>query len=510
MPRTTESIWWQGARGRATDPLKEDVRTDVCVIGAGIAGLTTAYLLARAGRRAVVVDSHTMGSGETGRTSAHLSSALDDGFRLLARLHGPNGARMARASHEAAIDLIQHIVSEEGIDCEFERVDGYLLLPPNGSLELLEAELEAAREAGCDEAEWCLQFPVPGVGGGPAIRFPEQAQFHPIAYLHGLARAFTRRGGAIWENTHVVGVDPGPPARIVTGTGPVITADHVVSATNTPVIEWAGMQNRQVACRTYVVAMRIAPGAVPPGLYWDLAEPYHYVRRFGDLLLVGGEDHRTGEIEDESVDRFHRLGEWAQARFPVDGIQAKWSGQVLEPVDGLGHIGRYPGRHQHLYMITGDSGHGLTHGTLGGRLVTDLIRGTTNPWAPLYDPARVTLRAAGEYLKANLATVRHLTDRMTPGEVASPAGIPRGAGAVIRRGLAKVAVYRDEADVLHEHSAVCPHLGCVVHWNPVEHTWDCPCHGSRFTPDGQVINGPATRGLAEVATRRLVHPPAPS
>jgi Rieske Fe-S protein len=161
-------------------------------------------------------------------------------------------------------------------------------------------------------------------------------------------------------------------------------------------------------------------------------------------------------------------------------------------------------------MITGDSGHGLTHGTLGGRLVTDLIRGTTNPWAPLYDPARVTLRAAGEYLKANLATVRYLTDRMTPGEVASATEIPRGTGAVIRRGLAKVAVYRDEADVLHEHSAVCPHLGCVVHWNPVEHTWDCPCHGSRFTPDGQAINGPATRGLAEVAERRLVRPPAPS
>ena len=510
MPRTTESIWWQGARGRPTEPLGLDLRTDVCVIGAGIAGLTTAYLLARAGRRAVVVESHTVGSGETGRTSAHLSSALDDRFQVLARLHGPNGARMARASHEAAIDLIQHIVSEEGIDCDFARVDGYLFLPPNGSLEVLEAELEAAREAGCDEAEWCLQLPIPGFRGGPAIRFPKQAQFQPIAYLHGLARALIKRGGAIWEDTRVTEVDAGPPARIVTQAGPVITADHVVSATNAPVIGWAGAQSRQVACRTYVLAMRIAPGAVPPGLYWDLAEPYHYVRRWGEVLLIGGEDHRTGEDEDDSVSRFRRLGEWAQARFPVDGTLARWSGQVLEPVDGLGYIGRNPGRHGHVYIITGDSGHGLTHGTLGGRLITDLIRGAANPWAPLYDPARLTLRAAGEYLKANLATVRHLAEHVTPGEVATAAEIPRGAGAVIRRGLAKIAVYRDEANLLHEHSAICPHLGCVVHWNPVEHTWDCPCHGSRFTPDGQVINGPAMKGLAEVAERRLVRPPAPS
>lgn len=508
MPKTkaTVPVWWSGVRRPATEPLGEDLRTDVCVIGAGIAGLTTAYLLARAGKQAVVVDNHTVGSGETGRTSAHLASALDDRFQALARLHGPNGARMARASHEAAIDLIQHIVSEEGIDCEFERVDGYLFLPPNGSLELLEAELEAAREAGCDEAEWCLRLPIAGFDGGPAIRFPEQAQFQPVAYLHGLARAFIKRGGAIHENTHVTEVDPGPPARIVTKRGPVVQADHVVCATNAPVIPWANMHTRQMAYRTYLVAMRVNPGAIPAGLYWEMADPYHYIRRWGELLLVGGEDHRTGEAEEDSGSRFRRLAEWAEARFPVNGTVARWSGQVLEPVDGLAYIGRNAGKHDRVYIITGDSGHGLTHGTLGGRLVTDLIRGSANPWAALYDPARLTLRAAGDYIKANLATVRHLTDYVTPGEVGSAAEIPRGSGAVVRRGFAKVAVYRDEADVLHEHSAICPHLGCVVHWNPVEHTWDCPCHGSRFTPDGQVINGPASKGLAE--TGRPVHPSA--
>ncbi len=501
MSKETRPIWWGGAPGLSTEPLTQDLRAEICVIGGGISGLTTAYLLARAGRRVVLLESQTVGSGETGRTSAHLSSALDDRFQVLVRLHGANGARMARASHEAAIDLIQHIAREERIDCEFQRVDGYLFLPPNGQLEVLEAELDAAREAGFDEAEWCLQLPIPGFDGGPAIRFPRQAQFHPVDYLQGLARAFIRHGGRICERCPVIDVDPGPPARAVTREGPVVTADHLVCATNTPIVDWLAKHSQQVANRTYVVAMRINEGAVPAGLYWDMEEPYHYVRRWGELLLIGGEDHRTGEDEGDSVTRFRNLEAWAQARFPVNGTATSWSGQILEPVDGLAYIGRHPGRHKHVYMITGDSGHGLTHGTLGGRLIADLIRGSTNPWASLYDPGRRNLRAAGEYIKETIATVRHLADRITPGEVSSATEVPRGTGAVMRRGLAKVAVYRDEAGHLHEHSAICPHLGCVVNWNPVEHTWDCPCHGSRFTPGGQVINGPATKGLAEISGR---------
>jgi Rieske Fe-S protein len=238
----------------------------------------------------------------------------------------------------------------------------------------------------------------------------------------------------------------------------------------------------------------VPPDTVPAALYWDTADPYHYVRLHGDLLIAGGEDHKTGQ-EDDAYDRFAYLESWTRERFPIGEVEYTWSGQVMEPVDGLAYIGRNPADKAHILVATGDSGQGMTHGTIAGILLTDLILGRPNPWGRLYDPSRKSLKSAAEYLKENVNVAKQYLDYVSPGEVGSVDEIRPGHGAVVRHGLTKLAVYRDEQGALHSRSAVCPHLGCIVHWNSLEGSWDCPCHGSRFGTDGRVLNGPAVTSL---------------
>jgi glycine/D-amino acid oxidase-like deaminating enzyme/nitrite reductase/ring-hydroxylating ferredoxin subunit len=490
----TDSLWMVTSPPKALPALAADVRTDVCVIGAGIAGITTAYLLARAGRRVIVLDDGPAGGGETGRTTAHLADALDDRYYILERLHGPEGARLAAASHGAAIDRIEAIVREERIACDFERLDGYLFLPPGESPDLLDAELEAARRAGLTGVERVSRAPANTWDSGPCLRFPRQGQFHPLYYLNGLVDAIGRIGGQVFGQAHVTGVEAGPTSRVTTATERTVTADFVVCATNTPIVDWLAIHSKQAAYRTFAIGARVPSGSVPRALYWDTGDPYHYVRLAGDVLIVGGEDHKTGQ-EDDGVDRFRNLENWSRERFPIGSVEFKWSGQVMEPVDGLAYIGRNPGDKGNVFIATGDSGQGMTHGTIAGMLISDLILGRPNDWERLYDPSRRRVRSAAEYARENLNVVKQYIDYITPGEVGSENEIRSGEGAVVRHGLKKLAVYRDEAGKLSRRSAVCPHLGCIVHWNSLERTWDCPCHGSRFGVDGSVLNGPAVSGL---------------
>jgi glycine/D-amino acid oxidase-like deaminating enzyme/nitrite reductase/ring-hydroxylating ferredoxin subunit len=490
----TDSLWMVTSPPRVMPTLASDLRTDVCIIGAGIAGITTAYLLAQAGRRVVLLEDGAVGGGESGRTTAHLTNAMDDRYHVLERLHGAEGARLAAASHGAAIDTIETIVHQERISCDFARLDGYLFVPPGDSPDILDAELEAAHRAGLAGVERLGRAPVTGWDSGPCLRFPRQGQFHPLSYLNALVDAIERMGGQVFGKTHVTGVEAGPPARIDTDGQRTVTAEFVVCATNTPIIDWLVIHSKQAAYRTFAVGARVASSSVVRALYWDTMDPYHYVRLAGDILIVGGEDHKTGQ-EDDALDRFRRLEEWSRERFPIGAVEFRWSGQVMEPVDGLAYIGRNPGDKGHIFVATGDSGQGMTHGTIAGMLIRDLILGRANEWERLYDPSRKSLLSAAEYVRENLNVAKQYIDYVTPGETQSEDQIQPGQGAVVRHGLKKLAVYRDETGGLHHASAVCPHLGCIVHWNSLERTWDCPCHGSRFDVRGSVLNGPAAGGL---------------
>lgn len=494
---------WMAAKLPHFPPLTSDIQTDVCIVGAGIAGLTTAYLLTQAGRQVVVLEDGEIGSGETGRTTAHLTAALDDHYYILERLHGMRGAQLAAASHRAAIEQIAELVQTEQLDCEFERVAGYLFEAPGAQSDLITREWEAVQRAELTEVELIKQVPNFSFNTGPALRYPNQAQFHALKFLAGLAQAFTQRGGTLYTHTHATSIVGGRPARVTTGAGLTVTAQAVVVATNTPVNDTVTIHTKQSPYRTYVVGLRIPSGAVPRALYWDTDDPYHYVRVASgtaaghEILLVGGADHKTGQAQD-AEERYASLQQWAQERFPAAGeVLLRWSGQVMEPVDGLAYIGRNPHDAENVYLATGDSGNGMTHGVVAGMLLRDLIIGRENEWASLYDPARVTLSAVSNYAEENLNVLSQYKDWLTSGEVESADEIAPGQGAVVRQGVEKLAVYRDERGGLHTLSAVCTHLGCIVHWNGSEKSWDCPCHGSRFDAYGQVINGPALHALCK-------------
>src|SRR5665811_1441846 len=305
----TTSVWMDTTEVPQFQPLTQDLRSNVCVIGAGIAGMTTAYLLARAGRAGVLIDDGPIGGGETSRTTAHLTAALDDRYYNIEKMHGEEGARLAAESHMAAIHRIETIASMEDIDCDFQRVEGFLFLGGENTRKDLERELEATQRAGISDTQLVDRIPFGFWDSGPALRFPRQATFHPLKYLKGLARAILRDGGKIYTGVHAEKIEDGEPARVTTSDGHVISADNVVVCTNTPVNDWLIIHSKQAAYRTYVIGARVPKGSVPHGLYWDTPDPYHYIRlqhaedKSGheldyDILIVGGEDHKTGQAAD--------------------------------------------------------------------------------------------------------------------------------------------------------------------------------------------------------------------
>ena len=498
----TQSVWMDTAQVPEYPALMESTRADVCVVGAGIAGLTTAYLLAREGKSVVVLDDGPIAGGETGRTTAHLSNVFDDRYFEVERLHGEDSARLTLESHTIAIDTIERIARTENIDCDFRRLDGWLFLSETDARkhpEILDREEATARRIGL-AVDRAARAPIPRFDTGPALRFPKQAQFHPVKYLAGVARALTKLGGRIHTFSHVESIAGGKRPTVKTADGRSVNCGAVCVCTNSPISDYVVIHLKQSAYRTFVIGAQISGGALPPGLYWDTPSPYHYVRlvkgnsQGDDILLVGGEDHKTGQ-EDDAENRFRCLEEWTRARFAIGAVEYRWSGQVMEPADYLAFIGRNPDGAENVFLATGDSGNGMTHGTIAGLLLTDLVLGRSNPWTELYDPKRVSAKSAPGLLRENLNVVVQYADWIKPGEASSADDIPPGEGAVLRRGVHRVAAYRDDHGNLHERSAVCTHLACVVRWNSTEKSWDCPCHGSRFDAFGSVINGPALNAL---------------
>lgn len=502
----TISYWVDTTNQHPLKPLKENLETDVVIVGGGIAGLSVAYCLSQSGKKIVLVEDGFIGSGETGRTTAHFVTALDDRYYNLERIFGEEKTKLIVESHKVAIDFVEQTIKKENIDCEFERVNGYLFLHPSDKKESLRLELNAALNAGVQMMD---VDDVPGLlQNEKALCFLNQAQFHPLKYLNGLCKAIEEKGGKIFTGTHASKIDH---EGITTADRFTIKAKHIVVATNSPVNNLFTMFSKQYAYRTYVIGALVKKNLLPKALWWDTGNfdndskfpPYHYIRVQAlndqyDLLISGGEDHPTADTSKTNIkeeDRYRLLEDWTRKHFPIEAIYYRWSGQVLEPMDGIAFIGRNPLDHDNIYIITGDSGNGMTHCSFAGLLISDLINGKKNKWEKLYSPMRFTLSESGSVLKLMKDDLVNVLKKWFYTGSVELSAIKNGEAGIVKLDGKKCGAYKDESGKLFLVSAECTHLKCMVLWNNDEKSWDCPCHGSRFTYEGKVINGPANFDL---------------
>lgn len=486
-----DPLWRRSLAPDRFPRLERDLAVDVAVIGAGITGLTTAWRLKKAGLRVAVLEAHRVAGGATGYTTGHLTAMPDRSLASLVSSHGEAKTREFLHAGQEAIGLIRAAATELGAKAELASVPGFRFSESRDGARSLRLDAELARGFGL-AASYTRDVPLPFPVAG-ALRLEDQAQFDAVRYVEALAEAVDGAGSRIYAGTPVTEIQDGAPCR-VSAPPHTVTAGWVVEATHTPLNLDLAVQTRLGPYTTYVLALDVDP-APPDGLFWDDADPYHYLRLAYGRLLAGGADHKTGQ-EDDPEARYRELLEWTRARFPVRGLEARWTHEIFEPADGLPYIGRDPGT-DHVYLATGYAGNGLTLGTIAGETLSELILGRSSRWKDLFSPSRVKpLASAREVLRENLNVAwRLIADRLRRETADGRPPLAPGEGRVLDVDGRKAAVWRDEGGAIHVMSAVCTHAGCVVRWNGAARTWDCPCHGGRYLPDGRVLNGPPTRDL---------------
>ncbi len=494
----SQSIWKTQAKGTSFLSLNQDVEADVCIVGAGITGLTTAMQLKNSGKKVVVLEAMRIGDGTTGFSSNHLNTQIDFTYQEVTKKHNSDKAKIVAASRTRAIDYIQEMVEKHRIDCDFKRVNGYLYAEKEENEQSVEEEFSYCQRVGL-EVSLADQIPLQ-LNICQAIVFARQAQFNSQQYLEGLSRNLGDNC-TIYENSRVkkyIHSDN----LLITENGSV-TAKQVVLATHLPLFINIH-QTTAAPYRSYMITAKLKEYPLH-GLYWDSMDPYHYTRVYEQngekWLVVGGADHKTGH-DDKDIDYFADLEQYVKARYPVESIEHRWSAQYYEPVDGLPFIGETPGGN--TLMATGYSGDGLVYGTIAGIILADMIMEKENVWSSTYSSKRIPSISSGKtYIEENIDVAKHLImDRLH--SAADIDEIERGSGALVDFDSNRYALHKDEQGEIHVCSATCPHLGCLVKWNHMEKSWDCPCHGSRFSATGEIILGPATHDLKKIDVEEKV------
>jgi glycine/D-amino acid oxidase-like deaminating enzyme/nitrite reductase/ring-hydroxylating ferredoxin subunit len=501
MAETGGSYWVESAQMPRYPVLDRDIDVDVVVVGAGITGLTAAYLLKRSGRCVAVIERARVGGVDSMYTTAHLTAVTDLDLTDLVSAFGRDHAQAAWDAGFAAIQQLDATVRDENISCEWTWVPGYRYQAHDSRSD---RDRKRLREEAvlAEELEFDAMYldEVPGLGHA-GVAYAGQAKFHPGKYLAHLARIVDGDGCFVFEQTSCEDVTDNP-LTVKAGTFS-LRCGHVVLATHTPLIGKANiasatlLQTKLYLYTSYVVGGRLPKGTVPEGLFWDTADPYRYVRvdrhADHDFVIVGGEDHKTGQVTD-TEQCYRRLVSTARTLFPRLEVTNRWSGQVIQTNDGLPFIGETAERQ---FTATGFSGNGMTFGTLGAMMARDHILGLKNPWRALFDVGRTKIKGGvWDYLKENVDYPYYMVrDRFAGAQGKSLRELRQGEGKLISLEGKTVAAFRRSDGSAVVLSPVCTHMGCVVAWNQAESTWDCPCHGSRFTAEGDVMAGPAESPL---------------
>jgi len=501
MPHASHNQPWWASRSQCREfkTLDGNLEVDVAVVGAGITGLTTAVLLQDLGRSVAVFEMGTVGAGTTGYSTGHLDNWFDEMWHVAIQKFGESRARLVAEARTTAIDVVERWDSEFGIGADFRRVPAYLYAEDAGSVGQLHKELQASQKIGLN-VEKIDQAPLPFPHQW-AVMSPQMARINPLQYVCGLARVFTERGGMLFEDTRAENFkeDDSGVCTVPTNRG-TVTSKAVGLCGHAALFGMYTIEPRVYPHQSYVIAARVEE-QLPDALYWDMASPYHYTRLAAadepNLLIIGGADHPTGHKMDTN-ESYRRLEEYIRDRYTVRQIEQRWSHEYFTTADTLPFIGRVPD-HDNIYEATGFSGDGLTFGTAAGILMADLIAERPNEWAGVFTPARVKPVASAGRLGSGVFHMawHYLGGRFKSGDdIQALEQLKSGEGGVITIEKEKYAVYRDEAGELHSMTPVCQHMGCIVHWNNAEKTWDCPCHGGRYSCYGDVISGPPKKPLA--------------
>jgi glycine/D-amino acid oxidase-like deaminating enzyme/nitrite reductase/ring-hydroxylating ferredoxin subunit len=480
-------------------PLTGAESCDVAVIGAGITGLTAAYLLQQRGLSVVLLDKAGVAEGDTAQTTAHMTVELDVRYHeLISRLGKETTERIA-ASQAAAIRQIESLVEELGVECGFRRLPGYLYAEEASQVGELEREYSALSALGISASlirSVPMPFPVRA-----AVRIENQAELRPLDYCRALLAAFLEKGGRLYTRSPVTELDDGDPCKVYTEGGE-LSARSVLVCSHSPLSSRVFIHTKVASYRTYAIGAEWDGHEDLNGLFWDVADPYHYLRWANvngrGVLILGGEDRKTGDEENTEA-RFSRLENYLKKRIPEARVHWRWSGQVIDSLDGLPFIGQNP-MDKHIYIATGFAGNGTTQGTLAALLLRDAVLDRHNPWADLYRANRLLgVSQVPHYVQENKDfPVCFISDRFK--SAPAPETLAPGEGGIVFANGNRVAAYRDEGGKFHALDPVCTHLGCLVRFNQAEKTWDCPCHGSRFNLEGTVMNGPAKAPLSPVST----------
>jgi glycine/D-amino acid oxidase-like deaminating enzyme/nitrite reductase/ring-hydroxylating ferredoxin subunit len=504
----TTSLWqhhmpdYQSQRQQSLQPGKT---YDVIVVGGGITGITTALLLQKAGRSCLVAEAQNLGFGTTGGTTAHLNTMLDTDYHTLINDFGEENARRVATVTREAIALIHKQVEQYGIDCGFEELPGYLFAQDEQQVKDLERIFEASRQVDIP-IEYSNRLPIP-VDFQKALVFDNQGQLHPSRYLFALAQAFEEAGGVLLQHCRVTDVEESDTLQVRTDHGNFL-ARQLIYATHIP----PGVNLLHFRCapyRSYVLGVKLKnEEQYPNALVYDMHEPYHYYRTQemdGETYLIaGGEDHKTAHQEN-TEQCFRNLESYIRQHFDVEEVSFRWSSQYFETTDGLPYIGHLPGASDNVFVATGYSGNGITLGTAAAMVLRDLVVSGDSPYKELFAPGRVKPVAGfTTFVKEQVDVVKEFVGKwFSQRTIDSLAELAHGEAKVVDYEGTSIALYKDEEGKLHAVSPTCPHAKCAVAWNSSEKSWDCPCHGSRFSFDGALLTGPARTDLEPINIQEL-------